>query len=341
MVKTVMRHFRARPQKSGKVYYYFDQGGKPRKEAPLGSDYVLAVRKWAELMAQTEVAAAVTTFIELADRYDREEVPKKAKSSQITLRADMKHLRKFFSDPTPAPLDSIRSVHIKALLNWMKAHPTTANRLKRTFSHMFNKAREWDYTQNANPCTGVKGFPIPKREVYVTDEVYAAVRACASLPLQDAMDLAYLTGQRPGDMLEMTERHIIDGALSVKQHKTKTRRRIRIEGELAELIKRIKARKEGYKVWSANLTVNTRGLRLSKTGMRRNWVAARKAAAEANPKLREAILEFWFYDLRAKAADDVADMHDDQTASNLLGHGSVAITQRHYLRKGKIVSPTK
>lgn len=341
MAKATMQHFRARPQKSGKVYYYFDAGGKPRKEIPLGSDYVTAVRKWAELKAQHEVAAKVTTFIELADRYDRDEIPTKAKSTQITLRADLKHLRKFFSDPTPAPLDSIKSIHVKALLTWMKAHPTTANRLKRTFSHMFNKAREWDYTQNANPATGVKGYELEKREVYVTDEVYKAVRDKASAPLKDAMDLAYLTGQRPGDMLDMTERHIVDGALMVKQHKTKTRRRIRIEGELAELITRIKARKEGYKIWSANLTVNTRGLRLSKTGMRRDWVAARAAAAEANPKLRESILEFWFYDLRAKAADDVADKHDDQTASNLLGHGSVAITQRHYLRKGKLVSPTK
>lgn len=336
-----MQHFRARKQKSGKVYYYFDAGGKPRKEVPLGSDYVTAVRTWAELKAQHEIAVSVTTFIELADRYERDEIPLKAKSTQITLRADLKHLRKFFGDPSPAPLDSIRTKHIEALLVWMKAHPTTANRLKRTFSHMFNKARSWDYTQNANPATGVKGYDLDKREVYVTDEVYNAVRAHASAPLKDAMDLAYLTGQRPGDMLDMTERDIIDGALNVKQHKTKTRRRIRVEGELAELIDRIKARKAGYKVWSANLTVNTRGLRLSKTTMRRYWVAARAAAAKANPKLREAILEFWFYDLRAKAADDVSELHGDQAASNLLGHGSVAITQRHYLRKGKIVGPTK
>lgn len=341
MAKTVMQHFRARPQKSGKVYYYFDAGGKPRKELPLGSDYVAAVRKWAELKAQHSVAAAVTTFLELADRYDREEIPKKAKSTQITLRADLKHLRKFFSNPTPAPLDSIRTSHIKALLNWMSAHPTTANRLKRTFSHMFNKAREWDYTQNANPATGVRGFELDKREVYVTDEVFKAVRDQASVPLQDAMDLAYLTGQRPGDVLTMTERDIIDGALQVKQHKTKTRRRIRVEGELAALVTRIKARKEGYKIWSANLTVNTRGMRLSKTKMRTDFVEARAAAALANPQLKEAIEAFWFYDLRAKAADDVSELHGDQAASNLLGHGSVAITQRHYLRKGKIVGPTR
>lgn len=341
MARTSMQHFRARPQKSGKVYYYFDAGGKPRKEVPLGSDYVSAVRKWAELKSQHHVAVAVTTFIELANRYEREEIPKKAKSTQITLRADLKHLRKFFGEPVPAPLDSIRSKHIEALLTRMAKHPTTANRLKRTFSHMFNKARGWDYTQNANPATGIKGFDLPKREVYITDEVFKAVWTHAPAPLRDAMDLAYLTGQRPGDVLEMTERHIVEGMLEVKQHKTKTRRRIRIEGELATVIQRIKARKEMYKVWSANLTVNLRGLRLAKKTMRDMFVVARAAAAKANPKLQDAIEAFWFYDLRAKAADDVSEMHGDQAASNLLGHGSVAVTQRHYLRKGKTVSPTR
>lgn len=35
---------RPRKQKSGKTYYYLDTGGKPRKEIPLGSDYILAVK---------------------------------------------------------------------------------------------------------------------------------------------------------------------------------------------------------------------------------------------------------------------------------------------------------
>jgi integrase len=48
---------------------------------------------------------------------------------------------------------------------------------------------------------------------------------------------------------------------------------------------------------------------------------------------------FWFYDLRAKAADDTSDERGDQAASDLLGHDSVKTTQRHYLRR--IVTPTK
>ncbi len=52
MVKA-MPNFRARKQKSGTTYYYFDTGAKPRKEIPLGSDYRVAVQKWLELSAMT------------------------------------------------------------------------------------------------------------------------------------------------------------------------------------------------------------------------------------------------------------------------------------------------
>ncbi|WP_229458548.1 hypothetical protein [Massilia glaciei] len=49
----------------------------------------------------------------------------------------------------------------------------------------------------------IKGYSLAKRTVYITDEVYGAVYACASAPPRDAMDLAYLTGQRPADALRM------------------------------------------------------------------------------------------------------------------------------------------
>ena len=41
---------RLRERKRGmKIHYYYDLGGKPRKELPLGSDYGAAIMKYAEL----------------------------------------------------------------------------------------------------------------------------------------------------------------------------------------------------------------------------------------------------------------------------------------------------
>lgn len=335
-----MKYFRSRTHRSGTTYYYFDRGGSPRKEIALGKDYVLAVRKWTELMATTE-KKAVANFKDLADKYEREVVPLKAKSTQKLQASDLKLLRAFFCTPSPAPLDEIKPSHIHSLLQWKKNQAPTANRLKRTFSHMFNMARAWGYTEKPNPCAGIKGLPIKKREQYITDEVFLAVWNVASWPLRDAMDLAYLTGQRPSDTVGMTDENIEGGCLKVTQGKTGAKLRIRIEGELAALLDRIKARKDACKLWSTALVVNQAGAPLSQKALAEVYKRARTKAAKLHPKLADQIQAMRFYDLRAKAADDVSEVRGEAAAAELLGHDSVTTTQRHYLRKGRVVGPTK
>ncbi len=336
-----MQGFRARVQKSGKTYYYFDTGGKPRREIPLGPDYVLAVKKWADLTSELHKGEDVSTFIELADRYEREVLPTKAKSTQATQRGDIKMLRAFFGNPSPAPLNQIKPKHIHMLLEHHKKTPTTANRLKRVFSHMFNMARAWGYTENENPVKGVEGFTLEKREVYIDDKVFHAVYEVGSQPLRDAMDLAYLTGQRPSDTLRMDDRLLVDGILLIKQGKTGARLRIKIEGKLAEVLERIAKRKAGHKLHCSSLTVNQHGKPMTKQTLRKAFEKARDKAAQDHPEMAAEIKAMWFYDLRAKAADDTAETRGEQAASDLLGHDSVTTTQQHYLRRGRLVSPTK
>lgn len=338
-----MERFRARLQKSGTTYYYFDTGQKkPRKEIPLGADYVLAVRKWADLIGQEHKAQAISTFEELAKVYETGELLRLAKSTQATARSDIKHLRAYFNSPVSAPLDQIQPTHVRGMMRVHMAHPTTANRLRRLFSRMFNLARELGYTNAANPATGIKGYKTPGRTVYVRDAVYQAVWMAGSLPLRDAMDLAYLTSQRPGDVLKFTERQIVDGHLQINaQSKTAKPLRIKIDGEFGALVERITQRKATYKVWCVNLTVNLYGLPLTKQVLRTHFQAARTKAASAHPAMAAEIKEMWFYDLRAKAADDVSDDRGDQAASDLLGHDNITTTRRHYIRRGKRVNPTK
>jgi len=47
----------------------------------------------------------------------------------------------------------------------------------------------------------MKGFPESGRDRYVTDAEFLAVHGKADPTLQDAMDIALLTGQRPADVL--------------------------------------------------------------------------------------------------------------------------------------------
>ena len=326
-------HMRKRVRKYG-TYYYLDDGTK--KEIPLGSDYIVALQKYAELCVST--AAKSGTFGDAIARYTLEELPKLAKNTQKIFRSDVKHIIECFND---APLDQLRPVHIRQFLDRYKHIPTTANRCKRVISTIWNKARGWGYTDLANPCEGIEGHQVEKSTIYISDNLYSAVYKHANAPLRDAMDLSYLTGQRPADALGMTEFDIIDGVLIVTQEKTKKPLRITISGELKELIDRIHARKESFSIVTGSLLVNQQGRRLTHPMLRNYFDEARQAAIIEAPDKEKMIKAFKFKDLRAKAADDVSDSRTEQEASNLLGHDNVKTTQKHYLRRGRIVSPTK
>jgi len=319
------------------IYYFYDKGGKPRQEVSLGADYIIALRKYADLHQQ-EVPKREILFSDVIKKYRTDALPKLAASTIRIQQSDIKHVEAYFH---AAPIDQIRPMHIARFLEKHKDKPTTANRCKRLFSTMWNKARGWGYTDLPNPCVGVETHTLQKRTVYITDEVFAAVHAAGSPALQDALDLAYLTGQRPGDALSMTEHDIIDGHLVVTQFKTKQPLRILISGKLAELLDRIEARKKTFKVVTGALLVNSNGKRMTQAVLRNHFEDARAKAAEKHPEIADQIKNFWFYDLRAKAADDTSEQRGEQAASDLLGHDSVRTTQRHYLRRGKIVSPTK
>lgn len=319
------------------VYYFYDAGGKPRKEIPLGSDFINALRKYVE-EHKTDTPRHDIVFGDVVKKYRSDALPKLAASTIRIQLSDIKHVEKYFKD---ALMDEIKPMHIARFLEKHKDKPTTANRCKRLFSTMWNKARGWGYTDLPNPCMGVETHTLKKRTVYITDEVFAAVHTAGTAALRDALDLAYLTGQRPGDALSMTEHDIIDGHLIVTQVKTKQPLRILISGELASLIERIRERKRTHKMVTAALLVNLNGKRLTKAVLRNHFEEARENAAKECPALAEQIKKFWFYDLRAKAADDTSDERGEQAASDLLGHDSVRTTQRHYLRRGKIVAPTK
>lgn len=322
----------------GKTYYYLrtNVDGK-RKEVPLGQDFILALRKYADLNV-VDVPHSGATFSDLQKKYLTDALPKLAESTARMYKSDIKHLMAAFEE---APLDQIKPMNLRMFLDDHADKPTTANRCKRLFSTMWNHARGWGYTDLPNPCEGIRGHALGKRTVYVTDAMFDAVYAEASAPLRDAMDLAYLTGQRPADALRMTEHDIIDGHLIVTQAKTQQPLRIIIAGKLEELIDRIAARKATHKIVTGALLTNTNGKRLTAPVLRNHFDAARAAAAKAHPALKAAIESFHFYDLRAKAADDTSDLRGDQAASDLLGHDSVKTTQRHYLRRGKIVGSTK
>jgi integrase len=328
--------------------YFYDTQAKPRREIPLGGDYGAALVKWAELEGKGLTAATTQPTWGMAwTRYLKDVLPLKAPRTQADNMDEAANLLKVFKD---APLARMRPTHVRDYLDIRgKAAQVRANREKALLSHVFNKAREWGYTDAPNPCQGVKGFREDGREKYVEEAEFLAVYAQACIPVRNAMDLAYLSGQRPADVLKATIRDVRDGSLAVKQGKTGAKVRITLVRDgivlnaLGELVVALQPPRTG-KVTSAYLIRNEDEQPLTYSAMTQRFSKARDAAIEhaqdgGQTALAASLKGFQFRDLRAKAATDLEDL---RAAQGLLAHASAKMTEDYVrARAGSKVHPVK
>ena len=326
---------RTRRLKSGETWtsYYYNGRNTDgvRIEIPLGRDFNEAKRKWAAL--ECKDAPVDTGLMRIIfDRYEREIVPTKATRTQKDNTSAIKFLRLVFDT---APIDAITPQFIAQYRDKRsQTAPVRANREIALFSHIWNLAREWGYTAKENPVKGVRKNKEKPRDYYADDTVWDAVYSSACQELKDAMDLNYLTGQRPADVLKMRLSDIKDGALEVVQNKTGKKLRIMLDGsELGRVIDRVKSRK----VASLHLVATPTGKPLNQYTLRVRFDQARDTAVKAHPDLAEKIKGFQFRDIRPKAASEM----DLDHASKLLGHTEQEITEKVYRRVGETVKPTK
>ncbi|MDO4683991.1 MAG: tyrosine-type recombinase/integrase [Lautropia sp.] len=338
---------RTRQLKSGKTweaFYYVGRGpdGK-RVEIPLGKDLNEARRHWAELECQ-QIPADTTLMRFILDRYEKEILPTKAQKTQAENLRQIATLRKVFDT---APIESITPQIVAQYRDQRgRQAPTAANRELALLSHVWNMAREWGFTAKENPVKGVRKNKERPRDYYADSAVWDAVYGQACPELRDAMDLAYLTGQRPADVMKMRFSDIRDDALEVRQNKTSKFLRILLTDpdggrtRLGALVDRIKQRNP--KIRSMYLVATAGGAPLNKGTLTLRFHMARNEAAALADDAGESALatrirRFQFRDIRSKAASETDLAH----ASKLLGHSDRQITQTVYRRVGETVMPTK
>jgi len=104
---------RARHRPSG-TYYYFDHGGSPRKETPLGNNYVEAMQKWASLMMSSPavrrtIAHAISEYLASA------EFARLGSGTQKDYRFALDKLLEHFGD---ANLDDVKPSHVVSYLDY-------------------------------------------------------------------------------------------------------------------------------------------------------------------------------------------------------------------------------
>jgi integrase len=282
-------------RKRGRYYY-------GREGTALGSDFPQALRKYAETHGGKPASG---TFADAATRYEREKLAGKARKTQAEYGRQLATLVKVFGR---MPLETIKPQHVRQYLD-RRGKPIAAAREKAVLSLVFNFARGVGLTEAANPCAGIKA-ETAGRDRYVTDAELADALARADLELAGFLELCYLTGQRPGDVLRMRRQDVQDGLLWVQQGKNGAKVRIAVVGPLDALLTRLVA----YPVASVYFVRDARGQAFTLAAMQKRF-----RALGCGWQIR---------DLRAKAASDSATVRD---AQRLLGH-SAATTTDGYIR---------
>lgn len=314
--------------KGGRTYYSYDTGGRPRKEIQLGTDYVLAVQKWAELHQATPTERITVAWV-IGKYLESPQFDAVSLGTQADYKFALTQLARAFGD---APIDEVRPSHVTLYLDRRSAQSRhRALREKDVLSMVYAWALARDYCAS-NPVAAVKTQRLPgRRNVYIEDDAFDAVYGAAAPDLRDAMDLGYFIGQRPGDLLDMTMIARRDGWLEYRQNKTGTPQRIKLSDDLVALIERIEARKAQHKVYSMFLLVNEAGKKMTKAMLRSRFEAARSAAGIEGK-------DFQFRDLRRKAGTDLRDQSGLDAAQDLLGHRARAMTEHYTAARGRQIT---
>lgn len=294
--------------------YYFRSAGK---EIHLGRDYLDAMSAYAKLQG----SGTIGTFNGLVERWTTQELPKRSRTTQKNYLYCLRPLRTAFGTMMA---EEIRRGHLR---EYLEARPRVAgNRELELLSVLLNYGMDLEICTK-NVCIGFKGNAEPPRNRYVSDQDYRAARALASEPVRLAMDIAYQTGLRLGDILKLTLKDLEEDGIHVLTGKDKKRMVFQWTPDLRAVMDRAKARK----VTGVAIVSTRDGQPYSAPGFKAIWQRFMKRLLE-----QKAISErFTFHDLRAKAASDA------EHPTQLLAHSSAATTQRHYIRSPRKVTPLR
>lgn len=302
----------------GGAYYHVSKN-TPRKWTALGSDLPRARLKWAELENMPVGGDSVRGLI---DRFEAGHMDAYAKNTHYAYTRHFIKLREVFGTMRP---DDVTPQHIARYLD---LHPAKilANHQIAALGTVFERAMRWGLMKT-NPCRGIRKNPEHARRRYLTDAELAAIRAEAGDVLRIAIDLAYLTGMRQGDICRVKLADCRDDGIYLEQQKTGKRQVFVWNDDLRAVVAAAKALPRPVR--GLHLLCTRRGAAYSPTTIRWLWSKATTAAG---------VLDAHFHDIRGKAATDAKAQGMDY--KRLLGHASQAMSDRYVkVREAELVQP--
>ena len=276
----------------------------------------------AEGTFKLESPTPVLGFDQMVDEF----LEKHSKVEKASYERDMyigKNLKKYFKS---TPLDQIKPYNIKCWRQWRSKHTTnrgtlvskaTLNRELAFMKTMFNMAVEWNYLAE-NPAIKLKQLRGEKKRMrFLNSEEVKSLIHHSSDYLKPIVITAISTGMRRGEILDLKWEHVDleHRFLRIVKSKNNDSRDVPINEFLYNtLMKLEKSRKLGQYVFC------------KEDGSRRKCIkeAFNKASRDAG------LGDLWFHDLRHTYASLTASGGCDIiTLKNLLGHKTLAMTQRY------------
>jgi enterobacteria phage integrase len=231
-------------QRNGKTYYSY-RHPKTGKLHGMGSNKVAAIRAAQQLNAHFQspddanrvrsVLGGGRPFGDLLDRYQQTQA--ESNLSIITRRQrawQVGVLRARWGEMAVADLTT------PIIADFLAERPASmANVFRSLLLTILNQGIAEGWIEK-NPVAVTQSRKAKVQRDRLSLEIYHVIYAQAVDYIQDSMQLSLLTLQRREDIVAMRFKDIVDGCLYVTQQKTKQQIRIRIEGELADLLDRIR-----------------------------------------------------------------------------------------------------
>jgi len=281
----------------------------------LGEDLGKALTEYARLLEGMKKGVLSIAM----DRYLRDEMPKKAPKTQLAQVPQLERLRRVFGHMPP---DEIRQSDAIAYLD--TRGKIVANREIALLRHVLTKCVHWDYV-GRNPLLNMQYRIKEKarnREVSASERRWVMRRA---QPRERYIIwLIYIIGMRREDVLSLSRWDCKKDYLYINEQKTGKRVRIVWTRSLERVTKRLIKLSPDYRLFP-----------VSESGFDSAWQRLRKKLAIEQPGYEL----FQLKDLRAEHAGEIEDKGGNATLQ--LDHSSRATTKKHYLRRGRIITPIR
>lgn len=293
------------------AFHYVDSSNEWHRLADL-DDYSGMLKALGLLLSSDHPAETIET---LWARYQHEVLPKLAKKTQAGRRNDMKKPLEVFGKVHPR---DIEPHHIWTF--WRERGETEQARHEiRALSALLTYARQTGARSTDNPCYDLKLPGAKARTLYVTDEMFYAVRDLAPTMIGYAMDLAWCAGLDKATIIKLERRNVVPTGLEFDRGKTDKPQLV--EGE--DLVAILKDALSESPQLRRFVICRRDGKAFTSNGFGTAWQRLMEKCDE------KGIQRFHFHDLRAKSGSDA---ESDKEAQERLGHGDEEVTRRHYRR---------